>query len=78
MAGQQCDPLIVSLVIMSKKVEVNSAYFMPIHKASNNISEGDGALISPLPTLARVVLRSATAAVCNLHLPYRIYWQICL
>ena len=70
MAGQQCDPLIVSLVIMSKQVEVNSAYFMPIHKASNNIPEGDGALISPLPTPAGVVLRSGTAAVYNLHLPY--------
>ena len=54
---------------MSKKVEVNSPYCMPIHAAQNNIPEGDGALILPLPTPAGVVLRSSTV-VCNLHLPY--------
>ena len=55
---------------MSKKVEVNSPYFMSIHAAQNNIPEGDGALILPLPTPAGVVLRSGNVAVCNLHLPY--------
>ena len=55
---------------MSKKVEVNSIYFMSIYAAQNNIPKGDGALISPLPTPAGVVLRSGTVAVCNLHLPY--------
>ena len=60
----------MSLVIMSKKVEVNSPYFMPIHAAQNNISESDGALILSLPTPAGVVLRSGTVAVCNLHLLY--------
>ena len=55
---------------MSKKVEINSPYFMPIDAAQNNIPEGDGALILPLPTPAGVVLRSGTVAVCNLHLPY--------
>ena len=55
---------------MSKKVEVNSPYFMPIHAALNNIPEGDGALILALSTLAGVVFRSGTVAVCNLHLPY--------
>ena len=43
---------------------------MSIHAAQNNIIEGDGALILPLPTPAGVVLRSGTVAVCNLHLPY--------
>ena len=43
---------------------------MSIHADQNNISEGDGALILPLPTAAGVVLRSGTVAVCNLHLPY--------
>ena len=43
---------------------------MPIDEAQNNIPEGDGALILPLPTPAGVVLRSVTLAVCNLHLPY--------
>ena len=47
---------LVSPVIMSKKVEVNSSYFTLIHAAQNNIPEGDGALILPLPTLAGVVL----------------------
>ena len=55
---------------MSKKIEVNSPFYMPIHAASNNIPEGEGALILPLPTPAVVVLRSGTVAVCNLHLPY--------
>ena len=55
---------------MSKKVKVNSPYCMPIHAAQNNIPEGDGALILPLPTPAGVVLRSGNVAVCNLHLPY--------
>ena len=55
---------------MSKKVKVNSPYFMSIHAAQNNIPEGDDALILPLPTPAGVVLRSGTVAVCNLHLPY--------
>ena len=53
---------------MSKKVEVNSPYFMPIHAAQNNIPDVDGALISPLPTPAGVVLRNGTVAVCNLRL----------
>ena len=53
-------------VIMSKKVAVNSPYFISIHAAQNNIPEGDGAL----PTPAGVVVRSGTVAVCNLHLPY--------
>ena len=55
---------------MSKKVDVNSPYFMSIHAAQNNIPEGDGALILSLPTPAGVVLKSGTVAVCNLHLPY--------
>ena len=55
---------------MSKKVEINSPYFMSIHAAQNNIPEGDVALILPLPTPFGVVLRSGTVAVCNLHLPY--------
>ena len=53
---------------MSKKVEVNSPYFMSIHAAQNNIPEGDGALILPLPTPAGVLLRSGAVAVCKLHL----------
>ena len=40
------------------------------HAAQNNIPEGDGALIVPLPTPVGVVLRSGNVAVCNLHLPY--------
>ena len=55
---------------MSKKVVANSPYFMSIHAAQNNIPDGDGALILPLPTLAGFVLRSVTVAFCNLHLPY--------
>ena len=55
---------------MSKKVKVNSPSFVLIHAAQNNIPEGDGALIVPLPTPAGVVVRSGTVAVCNLHLPY--------
>ena len=43
---------------------------MPIDAAQNNIPEGDGALILPLPTPTGVVLKSGTVAVCNLHLPY--------
>ena len=43
---------------------------MSIHAAQNNIPDGDGALIVPLPTPAGVVVRSGTVAVCNLHLPY--------
>ena len=54
---------------MSKKVEVNSPYFMSIHAAQSNKPEGDGALIL-LITPAGVVLRSGTVAFCNLHLPY--------
>ena len=50
---------------MSKKVEVNSPFFMPILAAQNNISEGDGSLISPLPTPAGVVLRSSTVLVID-------------
>ena len=50
---------------MSKKVEINSSYFMPIHAAQNNIQEGDAALILPLPTSAGVVLRSGTVAVIH-------------
>ena len=42
---------------MSKRVEVNSPYFISIPGAQNNIPEGDGALILPLPTPAVVVLR---------------------
>ena len=55
---------------MSKKVAVNSPYFISIHAAQNNKPEGDGAVILPLPTPAGVVLRIGTVAVCNLHLPY--------
>ena len=55
---------------MSKKVEVNSPYFLPIHAAQNNKPEVDGALILPLPTPAGVVLRSGTVFVFNLHLTY--------
>ena len=55
---------------MSKKVVANSPYFMSIHAAQNNIPDGDGALILPLPTAAGFVLRSGTVAFCNLHLPY--------
>ena len=55
---------------MSKKVAANSPSFVLIHAAQNNIPEGDGALIVPLPTPAGVVVRSGTVAVCNLHLPY--------
>ena len=55
---------------MSKRVEVNSLYCIPIHAAQNNIPDGDSALILPLPTPACVVLRIGTVAVCNLHLPY--------
>ena len=43
---------------------------MSIQAAQNNIPEGDGVLILPLPTPAGVVLRIGTVAVCNLHLPY--------
>ena len=42
---------------MSKRVEVNSPYFISIPAAQNNIPEGEGALILPLPTPAVVVLR---------------------
>ena len=42
---------------MSKRVEVNSPYFISIPAAQNNIPKGDGALILPLPTPAVVVLR---------------------
>ena len=55
---------------MSKKVAANSPSFVLIHAAQNNIPEGDGALIVPLPTPVGVVLRSGNVAVCNLHLPY--------
>ena len=60
----------MSLVIISKKVEVNSPYFLSIRAAQSNIPKGDGTLILPLPTPAGVVLRSGTVAVCNLLLPY--------
>ena len=39
-----------------KKGRGTSSYFTLIHAAQNNIPEGDGALILPLPTLAGVVL----------------------
>ena len=55
---------------MSKKVAANSPSFVLIHAAQNNIPEGDGALIVPLPTPVGVVLRSGTVAVCSLHLQY--------
>ena len=61
---------LVSPVIMSEKVAVNSPSFMSIHAAQNNKPEGDDALILPLPTPAGVVVGSGTVAVCNLHLPY--------
>ena len=61
---------LVSRVIMSKKVKVNSPYFMPIDAVQINIPESDSALILPLPTPAGVLLRSGTVAVCKLHLPY--------
>ena len=60
----------MSPVIISKKVEVNSPYFLSIHAVQNNKPEGDGALLLPLSTPAGVVLTSGTVAVCNLHLPY--------
>ena len=60
----------MSPVIIAKKVVVNSPYFMSIHAAQNNISEGDGALILPLLAPSCVVLRSGTVAFYNLHLPY--------
>ena len=40
---------------------------MSIHAAQNNIPDGNGALILPLPTPAAVVLRSITVAVCGLQ-----------
>ena len=55
---------------MSKKVAVNSPYFMSMHAAQNNKPEGDDAVIVPLHTPAGVVVRSGIVAVCNLHLPY--------
>ena len=55
---------------MSKKVAANSPSFVLIHAAQNNIPEGDGALILPLPTPVGVVLSSGNVALCNLHLPY--------
>ena len=63
---------------MSKKVEVNSPFFMSIHEAQNNIPEVDGALILPLPTPAGVVLGSGTVFVFNLHLTYtdRYFYHI--
>ena len=61
---------------MSKKVVVNSPYFMSIHAAQNNIPEGEVALILPLPTPAGFVLRSGTVAFCNLHLPVRYVYHI--
>ena len=63
---------LVSPVIMSKMVEVNSPYFMSILAAQNNKPKGDDWPILPLPTPAGVVLRSGmyTVSVCNLHLPY--------
>ena len=60
----------MSPVIIAKKVVVNSPYFMSIHAAQNNISEGDGALILPLLAPSCVVLGSGTVAFYNLHLPY--------
>ena len=61
----------MSPVIISKKVEVNSPYFLSIHAVQNNKPESDGGLILPrLSTPAGVVLRSGNAAVCNIHLPY--------
>ena len=51
---------LMSPVIMLKKVEVNSPYFMSIHAAQNNKPEGDGALILTLPTPAGFVLKSGT------------------
>ena len=60
---------LVSLVILSKKGEINGSYFRSIHAAQNNIPEGDGALIFP-STPAGVVLRGSTVAVCHLHVPY--------
>ena len=53
---------------------------MSIHAAQNNIPDGNGALILPLPTAAGVVLRSGTVAVCNLDLPYSdryVYHIVC-
>ena len=52
---------------MSKKVEVNSPYFMPIHAAQNSVPEGVRALILPLPTPAGVVLRSGTVTVTYIY-----------
>ena len=37
----------MSPVIISKKVEVNSPYFLSIRAAQSNIPKGDGALILP-------------------------------
>ena len=58
---------LVSPFIMSKKVEVNSPYFMSIHAAQKNKPEGDGALILSLLTPSCVVLRSVTVAICWLQ-----------
>ena len=67
---------LVSPVIMSKKMEVNSPYFMSIHAAENNIPESDGALILvilPLPTPAGVVLRSGTVAVWGMDYNFKMF-----
>ena len=57
---------LMSPVIMLKKVEVNSPYFMSIHAAQNNIPEGYGALILSLLTPSCIVLRSVTLAVWDI------------
>ena len=66
----------MSLVIISKKVEVNSPYFLSIRAAQSNIPKGDGALILPFPTPAGVVLRSGT--VLFLTYFYHILTDMCI
>ena len=58
---------------MSKKVEVNSPYFMSIHAAENNIPEGDGALILSLLTPSCVVLRSVTLTVWGMDYNFKMF-----
>ena len=58
---------------MSKKVAANSPSFVLIHAAQNNIPEGDGALIVPLPTPAGVVLRSGTVAVWGMDYNLKMF-----
>ena len=58
---------------MSKKVAVNSPYFMLIHAAQNNIPDGDGALILSLLTPSCVGLRSVTLAVWDMGYNFKMF-----